>query len=92
MRKLLFMPLLVVLLGCPGVKRTIVRPVKDPPQLRTRPLFNGPHYEVQTACIKKVDWYEGWCENGTTPGELICHDVRIVAPPSCITVSAKAVQ
>lgn len=80
--------LLALSTGCAVAKHTIVRPDKNPPQLRTRPNFNGPHYEIQTVCIKKLEWYAGWCETGSTPGEYLCHDVRMVAPPSCVTVNA----
>jgi hypothetical protein len=87
MRRLALISLLL-LLGCANVKRAVVRPVKNPPQLRTRPNFNGPHYEIQTACMKSVQWYQGWCEDGDKPNQHICHDVVIEAPPSCVTVNA----
>jgi hypothetical protein len=88
MRRLALIPLLLLLAGCPGVRHAIVRPDKNPPQLRTRPNFTGVHYEIQTACVKKVEWFEGWCEDGDKPNQRICHDVIIEAPPSCVTVNA----
>lgn len=80
----------VALTGCAHVKRTVTRPDANPPTLRQRPNFTGPHYEVQVFCVKKVEWYQGWCESTEIVGQFICHDVVITVPPACVTVNAGA--
>ncbi|MDP9267276.1 MAG: hypothetical protein M3P27_02990 [Acidobacteriota bacterium] len=90
MKNLALISLLLLIVGCARVKHVVVRPVKNPPQLRTRPNISAAHYVVPTYCIKKVEYYQGWCEDGQTPGELLCHDMIIRVPTACIMVKANA--